>query len=179
MTGVQTCALPISAIEDSATTTVIRAEDIEAKGASTLDQALEGIPGIQVYTHTKGHKRIRMRGFDQEKIFILIDGVPINDIYSTDVDLSAIPVNTVSKIVVNRGVSSALYGTDGAIGSINIITKKPDKLFVDSKAEYGSWNNSQFALSHGMPAGDFYYWFSGSVLLSNGFRPSQIGRAHV
>jgi len=160
-------------IEDSATTTVIRAEDIEAKGASTLDQALEGVPGIQVYTHTKGHKRIRMRGFDQEKIFILIDGVPINDIYSTDVDLSAIPVNTISKIVVNRGVSSALYGTDGAIGSINIITKKPDKLFVDSKAEYGSWNNSQFALSHGMPAGDFYYWFSGSVLLSNGFKPSQ------
>ncbi|HOG44931.1 MAG TPA: Plug domain-containing protein, partial [bacterium] len=91
-------------IEDSATTTVIRAEDIEAKGASTLDQALEGVPGIQVYTHTKGHKRIRMRGFDQEKIFILIDGVPINDIYSTDVDLSAIPVNTISKIVVNRGV---------------------------------------------------------------------------
>ncbi|HQN73701.1 MAG TPA: hypothetical protein PLB16_09830, partial [bacterium] len=33
-----------AAIEDSATTTVIRAEDIEAKGASTLDQALEGIP---------------------------------------------------------------------------------------------------------------------------------------
>ncbi|HNW82190.1 MAG TPA: TonB-dependent receptor plug domain-containing protein [bacterium] len=162
-----------STVEEASTTTVVTPEDIEKKGASTLDQALEGIPGIQVYTHTKGHKRIRMRGFDQEKIFILVDGVPLNDIYSTDVDLSAIPVNAVSKIVVNRGVSSALYGTDGAIGSINIITKKPEKLFANTKAEYGSWNNSQFAMSHGMPAGDFYYWFSGSVLLSDGFKPSQ------
>jgi outer membrane cobalamin receptor len=162
-----------SVIEDTAMTTVITAEDIEKKGAATLDQALENIPGIQVYTHTKGHRRVRMRGFDQEKIFILIDGVPIDDIYSTDIDLSSIPVNTVSKIVVNRGVSSALYGTDGAIGSINIITKKPDSLFGNVKAEYGSWNNANFALSHGMPVGDFYYWISGSVILSDGFKPSQ------
>jgi len=162
-----------STVEEASTTTVITPEDIEKKGASTLDQALEGIPGIDVYTHTKGHKRIRMRGFDQEKIFILVDGVPLNDIYSTDVDLSAIPVHAVSKIIVNRGVSSALYGTDGSIGSINIITKKPEKIFANTKAEYGSWNNSQFALSHGMPAGDFYYWISGSVLLSDGFKPSQ------
>jgi len=160
-------------IEKTATTTVITDEEIERKGAATLDEALEGIPGVQIYTHTKGHKRIRMRGFDQEKVFIMVDGVPFNDIYATDVDLSIIPVSSVAKIVVNRGVSSALYGTDGAIGSVNVITKKPDKLTAKVKAQIGSWNNANYSLSHGMPIGDFYYWLTGSVQTSDGFKPSQ------
>ncbi len=159
-------------IERASTSTVITDEDIERKGAATLDEALEGIPGVQVYTHTKGHKRIRMRGFDQEKVFIMVDGVPFNDIYATDVDLSIIPVSSIAKIVVNRGVSSALYGTDGAIGSVNVITKKPDKLTAKVKAQVGSWNNANYALSHGMPLGDLYYWLTGSVQTSNGFKPS-------
>jgi len=160
-------------IEQTSTSTVITDKDIERKGAATLDEALEGIPGIQVYTHTKGHKRLRMRGFDQEKIFIMVDGVPFNDIYATDVDLSVIPVSSIAKIVVNRGVSSALYGTDGAIGSVNVVTKKPKKLTATVKAQYGSYNNANYALSHGMPIGDFYYWLTGSVQTSSGFKPSQ------
>lgn len=160
-------------IEKSGTTTVVTAEEIRSHDYKTLDQALEMIPGIRIETHTKGHKRINLRGFDQSRVMILVDGVPMNDVYSTDVDLSAIPIINVAKIIVNRGVSSALYGTDGAIGTINVITRKPDKLFAEASAEYGDFGDTSFNIAQGMPIGNFYYWLNGSVMTSNGFKPSE------
>ena len=162
----------ISNVEQAGTTDVLTAEDLTRRGAKTLDDALEMLPGIQLYTHTKGHRRLRLRGFEQEKVLILIDGVPLNDVFATDVDLSSIPVVNVSKIVVNRGVSSALYGTDGAVGSVNVITRRPRRIFAEGSAEYGLYNNSTYSLAHGMPVKDFYYWINGTVQTSDGYAPS-------
>jgi len=81
-------------------------DDIDRRGEKTLDQALESVPGIQVYTHTKGHQRLRLRGFDQDYVVVMIDGIPVNDVYSTDMDLTSVPVSSVSKIVVNIGTIS-------------------------------------------------------------------------
>ncbi len=163
----------IANIEQSGTTTVVDDDEIHAHGDKTLDQVLDRLPGIQTYRHTKGHTRLRMRGFDQDKVAVLIDGVPINDVYSSDVDISTIPVVNVSKIIVNRGVSSALYGTDGAVGSINIVTKKPTEPFALVETEYGLYNNMTLNLAHGAPVADFYYQLTGTIMHSEGFLPSK------
>jgi len=164
----------VANVERAATTTTITHRDIEARSEETLDQTMDHVPGVQVYTHTKGHKRLRMRGFDQDYIVVLVDGIPMNDLYSTDIDISSIPVMNISKIVVNRGTSSALYGTDGAVGSVNVITRKPTRLFAEVNARYGLDLNNQgiYSLAHGMPVGKFYYWATGSVTTSDGFAPS-------
>ena len=161
-----------SNLEQAATTTVVTSEEIRARGQRSLDEAVELIPGLQLYTHTKGHRRLRLRGFELDKVLILVDGAPLNDVFATDLDLSMIPADSVSKIVVNRGVSSALYGTDGAIGAINVVTRRPAELFVEASAEYGLYDNSTVTLAHGMPVGDFYYWVNGSIRTSGGFIPS-------
>lgn len=163
----------IANIEQAATTTVIEREDIERHGDKTVDQSLARIPGIVTYTHTKGHTRLRMRGFDQDKVAVLIDGVPISDVYSTDVDLSSIPVIGVAKIVVNSGVSSALYGTDGAVGSINIITRKPERPYVRALGEWGQWGNHTLHLEHGASLNKWYYLVGVTQQNSNGFAPSK------
>lgn len=162
----------MSHIQRAGTTDEITAKDMEARGETSLEQALEMLPGVQVYTHTKGHTRIRLRGFDQDKLVLLVDGIPVTDIYSTDVDISAVPVLGISKVVVNRGVSSALYGTDGALGSINVVTRRPTRMFGSGRVEYEWNNNATYHLAQGGPVGDFYYWINGTVKTSNGVVPS-------
>ena len=162
----------IANIERISTTTTVTAKEIESHGDKTLDETLSRIPGIQVYRHTKGFSRIKIRGFDQDKVMVLLDGIPLSDIYSSELDISSIPVKNISKIVINRGVSSALYGTDGAVGSINVITKKPTSMFTNGSAEYGSYNNYTLSLSHGAPIGKFYYWITGVYMNSEGYKPS-------
>ncbi len=130
------------------------------------------MPGVTVERHQKGHVRAKIRGFDQDKIAILVDGIPVIDIYSTDIDLSDIPVMNISRIYVNRGVSSALYGTNGAIGSINVVTRKPTRLFAEVNGEYGQYRNGSVSFAHGAPFKKFYYWITGSFLNSGGIQPS-------
>jgi outer membrane cobalamin receptor len=169
--GKKTITIPT--IEESGTTTVITQKDIKSHSDKTLDQTLQHIPGIIVEKHTKGNMRTKIRGFDQDKIAILIDGIPLSDIYSTDIDISQIPVTNVSKIIITRGVSSALYGTRGSAGLINVISKKPSHKFTEINTEFGMPDNYSFNMAHGAPIGKFYYWLTGNLFYSGGYTPSK------
>jgi outer membrane receptor protein involved in Fe transport len=162
----------IPAVEEAGTTTVITAEQLAAHGDRTIDQALERVPGMSSYTHTKGQVRVRLRGFDQAQLVVLIDGVPIDDIYSTDIDLSNIPVNLVTRIVIERGVSSALYGSDGTVGVINIVTRRPGPWLAEVQTEIGSNNNNLYSALVGTSVKRFHFLLSGIILHSDGFEPS-------
>lgn len=163
----------IANIEDASTTTEITSEDIKARNEKTLADSLTMIPGIQVNTAAKGNTNFSLRGFDQDKVVVLVDGIPINDVFESTFDISQIPVVNVSKIVVNRGVASALYGANGAIGSINVITKKPEQLFTQVNAEYGQYDNYMVNVANGAPIGNAYYWITGSVINSDGYEVSE------
>ena len=160
-------------IEEAGTVTILTSEDLEARGSRTLADALKMIPGAEVVLSNKGHSRLRMRGFDQGKIAIHVDGIPLNDVFSTDIDLSTIPVSNIARIVVNRGASSALYGTEGSVGSINVITRRPKALFMEGKAERGPHQGSLYSLAHGMPVGRMWYWVTGTLETSGGYVPSR------
>lgn len=161
----------IANIEDASTTTEITDKDINARGEKNLGDSLRMVPGVSVYSHGKGITRFKMRGFDQDRCVILIDGIPVLD-YDSSFDISQVPVMNVSKIVVNRGVSSALYGANGALGSMNIISKKPEKMFTSVNAEYGEHNNYTLNVANGSPIGNAYYWITGSVVNSDGYEVS-------
>jgi len=161
-------------IEDASTTTEITEADIKARGDKTLDQALQQVPGMNVYQTRKGQAGFTMRGFKHSKVVLLVDGLPFEEIYDGGGgDISRISVMNASKIVVNRGVSSALYGARGTFGTVNVITQKPDAMFTNISAEYGQHNNYMLNVSHGAPIGDFYYWITGSVMNSDGYDVSK------
>ena len=163
----------IANIEDAGTTMEIEGKDIRARSDKTLGDALSLVPGVNVYTSRKGGTRFNIRGFDQDRVAILIDGIPINDVYESSVDISQIPVMNVSKIVVNKGVSSALYGANSAMGVVNVITQKPEKLFAEANAEYGQYNNYYMNVANGAPIGNFYYWITATYMNSDGYKPSK------
>lgn len=163
----------IATIEDASTTTEITDKDIKARGEKTLGDSLQMVPGIQVFTHSKGVTRFNMRGYDQDKVAMFLDGIPVNDVYEANFDISQIPVTNVARIVVNRGVSSALYGTNGAIGSINVVTKQPERPFAETNLEYGQYQNYTLNMAQGAPIGNAYFWITGTVMNSDGYEVSQ------
>lgn len=164
----------IANIEDASTTTEITDKDIKARGDKTLDQSLQQVPGMNVYQTRKGQAGFTMRGFRQSKVVLLVDGLPFEEIYDGGGgDISRVPVMNASKIIVNRGVSSALYGARGTFGTINVITKKPEDIFTGVSAEYGEHNNYMINVSHGAPIGDFYYWITASMMNSDGYNVSK------
>lgn len=163
----------ISTIEEASTGSEITGETIESHADRSLDDTLAAVPGLYVDTHTKGHKRVRLRGFDQDRVLILMDGIPVNDVYSSDFDISTIPVINISHIIVTRGTSSAMYGAGGAAGVINIVSKKPAEFFAQAGLEYGEYGNWTITAANGSPIGEnFYYWLTAGVYNSDGYAPS-------
>jgi outer membrane cobalamin receptor len=165
--------LAVASIEEAGTTTEITDEDIRAHGHKNLADALAIVPGIKVDQGGHGWTQFTLRGFQQRHLTILIDGVPIVDSFKERMDISRIPIENVARIVITRGVTSALYGASGAVGSVNIITKRPEKPFARITAEYGEHENYNLSVAHGMPIGNFYYWITAALKNSDGYEVSE------
>lgn len=159
---------------DLATTvTKITEEDIKAQGAQTVAEALDLIPGVDVHTGGKGQAFVNIRGFEQEDVKVLIDGVPAHESYFGTLDLSLIPVDSISRITVTKGASSVLYGANTMGGVINIITKKGGKKLVgEFTTSFGDYDTRNYIFNHGAQAGDFNYWFTYGYRESDGFKLS-------
>ena len=104
---------------------VLDANDLSARGISTLDQALALVPGLNVRTGAEGVPRIDIRGLRTRQIRVLIDGVPVNAASDGQFDPTTIPVALIEKIIVRTGAASVLYGEGGLAGTIEIVTRKP------------------------------------------------------
>jgi len=126
---------------ETVTVAAIRARDDAPVSARMLNTAelerksfgqdvpllLQDTPSLSSYSETGnywGYSYIRMRGIDQSRINLTLDGIPLNDpedqvLYFTDFpDLT----NSISSIQVQRGVGTSAPGTASYGGSINFQT---------------------------------------------------------
>ncbi|MCD4744242.1 MAG: TonB-dependent receptor plug domain-containing protein, partial [Desulfobacteraceae bacterium] len=143
------------------TTNTISIEDIEQTGAKNVAEALEQVAGIDISNHSKGGPTLKMRGFDQKNVKILIDGVPAHETYFGELDLGNIPVDTIAKIEIIKGASSVLYGPNTMGGVINIITKKGSKDFFSKiTTSFGEHGTQNLILNHVGAKGKFNYWLT-------------------
>lgn len=98
--------------------------------------------------------KLTMRGVSQQRqVLVMLDGMPLNDKNSGNVDWNAIPVDVVDRIEVVRGTASSLYGTNAVAGVINIITKDVDKQQIKLKAGYGSYGTYRWSVNIAQPIG--------------------------
>lgn len=148
-------------------------EDMELRDARTVADALEFVPGVTVTYGSKNEAEVLLRGFAQEKVIVLLDGVPIYSPYFGDVDLSQIPVADVAKITVIKGAASPFYGPNSLGGVINIVTKKPtEKPSVDFLAQVAENSTYRIDFSHGLRKNNFYYQLGGNFHQSDGWNLS-------
>lgn len=136
---------------------VVTSEEIEKKGASTIDEALKGVPGVIINKMDGASPKIDLRASGATANYntiVLLDGVPLNGL--AGFDINSVPIGEVERIEVIQGGGAVMYG-DGAIGGVvNIITKQPkDKLNYGSVGlEAGSWETTKANLSYGTKLGE-------------------------
>lgn len=107
-------------------TTVIKNREIRKAGAvSTLESLQDNVPGIVISPNAMGNN-MRIKGLNSRYILFLVDGERlVSEGAGGNVNLDQIDVNTVERIEMVNGASSALYGSNAVGAVINIITKKP------------------------------------------------------
>ncbi len=113
--------------------TVLSTEEIMASPFERVEDIIRNVPGIYNFRHyglqTNGIvSPIKMRGVGSNRTLVLVDGVPQNDNFNNAIAWVAwghIPKDTIERIEIVRGPTSALYGSEGLGGVIHIITKKP------------------------------------------------------
>lgn len=160
----------------AADVTIITAEQIEAKGAKNLGDALAGITGITL-AHKGGPSNktiVYLNG--TERVLVLVDGKRMNLPQgladgALNVDINNIDVSqNIKKIEVIRGGSSVLYGSDAIGGIINIITKKGTANKTSLSSEFGNYGMRGRAInSQGIDNG-FSWYLTGTIESADGQR---------
>ncbi|MDD3293893.1 MAG: TonB-dependent receptor [Geobacteraceae bacterium] len=161
-------------VKETTVTTVITAEDIKNTNSNTVSEALSHATGVRVSTGTKNVPTVSIRGFfDQNRVLVLIDGVPYYETKYGGLDLNQLTTDNVSKIEITKGAASVLYGANAMGGVINIVTKQASgKPTFSLNVEGGEVDYYKASLNHGMKKGIFNYWLSYTHQQSNGWRMS-------
>ncbi len=128
--------------------TVISTGQIRNSTAATVPELLMQLPGIHVRDNSGSpNPQVDMRGFGifgDQNTLVLLDGQRISENEQASVNWAAIPLSAIERIEIMRGSGAVLYGGGATGGTINIITKAPERnakaAFVGAGA--GSYNTA-------------------------------------
>jgi outer membrane cobalamin receptor len=152
-----------------AVSTIKAAEIQEKLGTQEFPEILRNTPSVYV---TKsgggfGDSRINIRGFNQNNIAVMINGMPVNDMENGSVFWSnwAGLSDVTSAMQVQRGLGSSKLATPSVGGTINIVTKSSDKKEGGSFSS-GFGNGRNFKIQGSYNTGKLDNGLSASILLS-------------
>jgi outer membrane cobalamin receptor len=158
------------AVQEMAITNELTEEEIKATNSQTVAEALTYVPGIRVSAGRKNEPDIQIHGMAQDKVLVLIDGVPYYETKYGKLDMSQIPIDNVAKIEVIKGAPSVLYGPNALMGVVNIITKKgTEKVTAQATVEGGRNYTNRQSVSHGWKVGMLNYWLNYSHKQTDGW----------
>lgn len=108
---------------------VITPKSFENTGSLCLADGLNFQPGLRVENNCQncGFTQLRINGLEGPYTQILMDSRAINSALAGVYGLEHIPVNMIERVEVVRGGGSALFGSNAVAGTVNIITKEPDR----------------------------------------------------
>ncbi|MCT9811705.1 TonB-dependent siderophore receptor [Acidovorax sp. Be4] len=120
--------------ETPASVTVVDRATMEARGAQSTQDILQAIPGVTAHS-VPGNIGVSYRGFSASSLSQLFNGINVQ--YS----IAARPVDSwiYDRVEAIGGASSFLYGAGGVGGTINYITKLPERHdFSEAQLRLGS-----------------------------------------
>ena len=165
--------------ENPVTFATLSARDLtERYSTQDIPQLLSELPSTTFYSESGngiGYNYLSIRGFDQRRISVLINGIPQNDPEDHDVYWLDFPDLTANlqDIQVQRGAGSAFYGPPAVGGSVNLVTSTYSKTpGIDFNSGYGSYNTRRYsvAINSGMVGGQYQFYGRLSRILSDGYR---------
>jgi iron complex outermembrane recepter protein len=106
-----------------------------------------GTPSITNYSdggNSQGYSYFRLRGIDQTRINMTLDGVPLNEPEDQGAYFSNYPdiFNSLSRVVIHRGIGTSKNGVASYAGSISLFSPDlKDSLKTTFGLGYGSFNS--------------------------------------
>ncbi len=156
---------------------------------------LSELPSATFYSESGngiGYNYLAIRGFDQRRISVLINGVPQNDPEDHNVYWIDFPdlLGNTADVQVQRGAGSAFYGPPAIGGSVNVSTANfSPRAKIEAYAGSGTYGTRKYslALHSGWLARKFLLFGRFSRIRSEGYRERAwadlksyfVGAAHV
>lgn len=140
-------------------TTIVSQEDIRKSPATTLDQLLRNVPGMNfagvpaALSDPTGHQT-KMRGLGNAKVLVLLDGVPIHDPFYLTTQWFKVPLSNIERVEIIRGGNSSLWGNMAVAGVVNIVTKRVKDNAGEASASIGTQRTANIALSKNVALSD-------------------------
>jgi len=165
--------------EAPAIITVITEDQIKEYGVNSLSELMSYVPGFTVQDAYWKRNIITARGIKQtlynDKILVLLNGVPTYDAMAMEHYLDFIPIASVKRIEIIRGPGSTLYGTNAFAAVINIITKDADNnpgLYAYQK--YGSFNTTETGINFAQKFGKISVNLGGTYTNRDGYTKKNV-----
>jgi len=163
--------------------TFSKIENNEIKSTYTtqdIPEMLNSLPSTSFYSENGngiGYNHLSLRGFDQTRISISINGIPQNDPQDHDVYWIDFPdlLESTELIQVQRGAGSGIVGYPAVGGAINIITSTlSDKPRMEFSSSLGGYNTRKYSaeFSSGLISNKYSIYAKLSETLSGGYRNS-------
>ena len=104
--------------------TITRAELQRRSTGQEMPILLQSAPGITAYSDNgsgSNYSYVRLRGLDQTRINLTLDGIPLNEPEDQGFFFSNFPdfAGSIASVQVQRGVGSSTHGTASYAGSVN------------------------------------------------------------
>ena len=134
-----------------ATLTIVTQDLIQERGITTALDALELVPGMNIWPDTGWIPAVDARGFSTTSsgISISYDGIRPNSVPQSGRPLDAFLID---RVEVLKGPASLMSGEGAAGSNINYVTKEPKKdLFIDSLISYGSYGKTRAGIGFNVP----------------------------
>lgn len=108
----------------------ITGEEMQQFDANTIGEAANLISGVtSSVTGKRGESGFNVRGFDNRRTPIYLDGIPMYVPYDGNIDTGRFMTYDLAEINISKGFASVLYGPNTLGGAVNMISKRPDKAF--------------------------------------------------
>jgi iron complex outermembrane recepter protein len=163
--GVMTVSVTAETSPLSPVTATVDRREITNLQAVNAALALDYMPGVAIdhTTSNRNEASIRMRGFTTKgQVALYIDGIPVSMPYDGTIDFNRFLSSGIAELQASKGFSSPLLGPNAMAGSINLVTRQPEKkLQMDALLGTGSASTLLSSFNIGSRWKKFY--FQGSM----------------
>lgn len=123
--------------------TTIDSETLRERAAArTYPELLKGIPSLYATSESGsyGDAKLNIRGFGQENISVLLNGIPISGLVTGSMYWNNWMglADATYAVQVQKGVGASLLSDGSVGGSVNILTDSPSETFTAEAGFYGS-----------------------------------------
>jgi iron complex outermembrane receptor protein len=156
--------------------TVVTREQIANSSAANLPDLLSRYAGINTRNNAGSPDvAIDLRGFGasgDQNTLVLLDGQRLNDIELTTVRWSAIPLEAIERVEIQRGGGAVMYGGGATGGTINIITRSSiaGDRSATVAASAGTYNSNDLRASVNIAGDSTGFALTASQHNSDGYR---------